>query len=710
MNGWKRWDRLAKKWLWVLTLIGVLAALPLGFERMKMEKSADTVEYVFDYRDIVEVAEQQAHPAVFLDEHLDLLKDAGITTMAVYESTLKELSQAGRLTYYNERDVALLQGKVPDEYANRSYILFAGDKEAEMIGPVLQEAFDRKGYSYKEWTLQGRRGYVVDQPLAAVALQTMDFDPIALQTIHDKGFQIIGRFSDRVTPYDSERTERQLKQLQSYGVTRLLFEGDTVKGYKDQAALKSLDSFGELLNQYGIGLTTIENLKQPQTGLNKLAYLTDYNVVRLYSLSPEDSIEMTTEGIADRFLLAAKDRNIRMFFLNTMVQASMDEGKLNNSVEKLASSMRGEDGVIATLSDAGFPSGQAQAFKYDQPSWAKPLRAVVMLSAIAMIALLISAYVPNVAIPVFLIGLLGAAGLYVLNSSLMAQALALGVAVSAPTLGLIWVMNRIYARTIGERRMIGGEVWKIGGASQPEQVQEHSERLIWIFPKLSVGRRLSAAISWFVVATLISWTAIPLVFGLLNNITYNLVLEQFRGVSVLYFAPLVLVAIYVFLYEGSSARGVVSRTIGILKQPITVLWVVVVAVLAVAGMYYLSRSGNSGQATSLELTFRTWLENTFGVRPRFKEFVLGHPPLLLGLFLALRYRAAWVLIIVGCLGQLSMVSTFTHLHTPLVISTIRTLLGLGAGLILGAVLIAAWIVLEGAWMKWLQPQIRKYSA
>jgi hypothetical protein len=111
--------------------------------------------------------------------------------------------------------------------------------------------------------------------------------------------------------------------------------------------------------------------------------------------------------------------------------------------------------------------------------------------------------------------------------------------------------------------------------------------------------------------------------------------------------------------------------------------------------------------SSIELLFRNWLESTFGVRPRFKEFMLGHPPLLLGLFLAIRYRAAWVLIIVGTMGQLSMVSTFTHLHTPLYISIIRTLLGLGAGLLIGLVCIGAWIVLEGAWRRWVQPRIRK---
>ncbi|WP_372447022.1 DUF5693 family protein [Paenibacillus cisolokensis] len=185
--------------------------------------------------------------------------------------------------------------------------------------------------------------------------------------------------------------------------------------------------------------------------------------------------------------------------------------------------------------------------------------------------------------------------------------------------------------------------------------------------------------------------------GLLNDVTYSLVLEQFRGVSLLHLAPIALTAVYLFLYTGASVVGSAKR---ILKMPITVLWVAVAGVLGVVGMYYMSRTGNAGTATSLELFFRNTLESTFGVRPRFKEFLLSHPLFIFGLFVALRYRVAWVLLIVGSIGQLSMVDTFAHIHTPLHISAIRVVLGLGLGAVIGIVIIAAWQVVEGAWKRW----------
>ncbi|RCW44839.1 DUF5693 family protein [Paenibacillus prosopidis] len=708
---WQQWNRRVRFALWVITLIGVAAALPLGAVRMEMEQTSKQVEYIFDYRDLVEVSELQARPQAFLAEHMDKLKAAGVTTLSVYESTMKELVQSGRLTYYSSRDAALLQGKFEPVGQNFTYILFNGEQEEEMIGPIVRAAFDRLDVPYGNWSYGGRNGMVVEMPVAEALMKTMDFDPMALQAIHDAGFRILPRFSDRVLPYDQAVMDTTLGELKKLGVSRILFEGDKVKGATDQAMDGSLDSFGELLNKYGIGIATIENLKKPQEGINKLAYITNYNVVRLYSLSPDDGMEMTPGAIADRFQLAAKDRNIRMFFLNGKIEGDTDTGKFVHNVDKLILAMGGENGVAAKLSKAGFTSGEPKPFDYEQPSWAKPARGIVAVGAIALITLLVGAFVPGVYIPVFLLGLVGSSGLYVLNSSTMEQALALGAAVSAPTLALVWVMNRIYSRTIGDRRIVGGDDWAVGRSkssqvpNQPGAISDSGSRMKWVFPAHSMGRRFGMALSWFVVTTLISLVAVPMIFGLLNDITYNLVLEQFRGVSVLHLAPIALVAVYVLFYNGQTS---VNKLRTLLSQPITLTWILLAAVIGAIGYYYLSRTGNAGQVSSIELVIRNFLETTFGVRPRFKEFLLGHPLLLLGLFLSLRYRAAWLLVIAGSLGQLTMVDTFAHIHTPLYISIIRIMLGLGTGIIIGCLLIAAWQLVEGALRKWAPAIIRKF--
>ncbi|MCM3635240.1 DUF5693 family protein [Paenibacillus camelliae] len=702
---WKQWNKKARTLLWIITLIGVLAALPLAFLRVEMEQSADTVEYVFDYRDLEEIANYQSNVSQFIDEKLLALKDAGVQSMSLYESSLRDLMQSGRLVYYSEKEMASLLSKVLDTNVNHTYVVFTGEHEAEMIKPIIEREYERQGVNVTDWTYEGKPALIIEEAVNAATLKTLDFDPIAVEKLSSYGFQIIARFSDRVQPYNMDMAEQQIKRLSEYGVTRIIFDGSKAKGATDQAELKSLNHFGALLKQHGMGVAAIENLKVPQAGMSTLSYLLDYDVVRLYSLSENDSFTMTAEGMTDRFKLAAKDRNIRMFFLNVGIKANGNTGVLEHSADKLIETLSGEEGVIAQMEKAGYPDGMASAFQYENPSWTKLVRMIVALAAVAFITLLVGAFLPGTEIIVFVLGLLGSAGLYVLNSSLMEQALALGAAISGPTLGVIWMLNRIYSRTIGERRMLGNTNWTLSGTTPIHDGTVETDR--WIFPELPLSRRLGLTLNWFIVGTIITLCAVPIVFGLLFNITYSLVIEQFRGVSLLHLGPIALVAIYVLLYRGQGAKGSITRLWKLLMTPISLLWVVVAVIVAAVGAYYLSRTGNSGQVSAIEMMIRQWLETTVGVRPRFKEFMLGHPPLILGLFLALRYRASWLLLIVGTLGQLTMVSTFTHIHTPIMMSTLRTLLGLGIGIIFGLVLIAIWTVLEGVWRKWVWPKLQQ---
>ncbi|MNE15662.1 hypothetical protein D3C80_1085810 [compost metagenome] len=160
---------------------------------------------------------------------------------------------------------------------------------------------------------------------------------------------------------------------------------------------------------------------------------------------------------------------------------------------------------------------------------------------------------------------------------------------------------------------------------------------------------------------------------------------------------------YVLLYRGEFAF---NKTGKLLRTPVTLAMVIAAGVLGVLGMYYLSRTGNSGSVSSIEMTFRTFLENTVGVRPRNKEFLLAHPLFILGAFMAYKYRNAAFIMIVAVIGQLSMVDTFAHIHTPVLISVIRGGLGLGLGLIIGLLAALAWQIAEGCWKRW-SPLLRK---
>lgn len=67
-------NRLLRKLLWWLVIIGLLASLPLAFFREQTEKSANQVEFVFDYRDLLEMADVRPNPQGFVSEQLQAMK------------------------------------------------------------------------------------------------------------------------------------------------------------------------------------------------------------------------------------------------------------------------------------------------------------------------------------------------------------------------------------------------------------------------------------------------------------------------------------------------------------------------------------------------------------------------------------------------------------------------------------------------------------
>ncbi|SEN63534.1 DUF5693 family protein [Paenibacillus sp. OV219] len=686
LQKWLQWNRKATWVLCVLTILGVISAVPIGAERWKVENTSKHVEFVLDYRDLLQVAAYKVHPQQYIHDELKNIKAAGINSMAVFETSLQELSWAGHLSLYSSTGVMQLQGKPLNDDENYTYILFASEKDDAALRPVIEATFRKWNIPISSWEYAGSKGIVLETPIEEAMLKAMEPDQSALEMIKDAGLNIVPRLSDRI-PFDAAEVDKMMASYEAMGVDRILFDGDAVKGYADNAELHSINAFADILNKHGIGIVTIEN-SNPQKGLATLSHLTHYNVVRLLSLSDASAYSMKPEEITDRFHLAAKDRSIRMFYINVSPISKAAKSIITDPMQNIYDAMQNKDGILDKMDDLGLTVDRAQPFTYDSPAWHKPFKAITALGAIAIIALLVSAYIPGSAIPVFAIGLVGSAGLYVLSKSMFEQGLALGAAISAPTLAVIWAIRRVRAHTIGNRRAVSGTV---------DNARNNDGGMRWIFPGLTAGRRFTMALTLFVMTSIISLCGIAFIIGLLNNITYQLVLEQFRGVSLLHLAPIALVAIYLFLYTGESVVGNIRK---LLSMQITVLWVAVAAVLGVMALYYLSRTGNAGTASSAELMFRNVLENTFGVRPRTKEFLLAHPLFFLGLFLALRYRAAWVLFIVGTIGQLSMVDTFAHIHTPIPISLIRDVLGLVLGLIIGLVLIGIWQVGEGVWKRW----------
>lgn len=665
MNGVNHPSRLSK-WLWIVVAISVIATLPLAWIRAESEKTANTVEIVVDYQDLVHIASYQANPQRFIEEELGKMKAIGIPSLAVFESSLHELAMHRRIQMLTSEEAALLAGEAVRADQNYTYVLFNGAEEALQLRPLIERGFAAFDAEVRTWTTAGRDGLVIEMAPQEAQMIPLDPDPISIAMLREKGFGIVVRLSDN-RPFDYDELDRLFAQLSEQGVRWIVFAGNQVLGYEDDAERNTLTLAAELMRKYGIGLASIEMLNVPQKGIGKLAYLTGYDAIRLHSI-PERESAMDHEQMADRLVLAVKDRNIRMLYLNAEVRRDQTRAELTHTLDNIYKALAGENGAIARIEKAGFQIGQTEPFEYTNAAWNRVLKLVVLIGSIALIALTIGVYIPQLLLPVTIIGYVGAAGLYFLSSTLLLQLAALGAAVCAPTLAGIGAIRRL------TRLKESGVVR---------------------------NRPVVRAIGMLLQAVGISFIGAILVIGLLNGLPYMLVFEQFRGVTVLKLAPIALVACYYFFFADSGGVQASLRKIrAFLRAHIQVGHVLLALVLGLVGLYYLSRAGNQGQVLPLERMMRAALENALGVRPRTQEFLIGYPLFLVGAWLALKYQKGRFLLIFAVIGLLTMVGTFTHLHTPLVISILRSFYGLlfGTGIGLAGIGLIEWII--RSWRRW----------
>jgi len=171
--------------------------------------------------------------------------------------------------------------------------------------------------------------------------------------------------------------------------------------------------------------------------------------------------------------------------------------------------------------------------------------------------------------------------------------------------------------------------------------------------------------------------------AILSGREFFLKLDEFRGVKAALVLPLLLVFLLYFSRRGfAEFRKFLSKELkwGDLWLLGTMGAILIVIVL---------RSENfSIPVPDVEQQLRGFLEDLFYARPRFKEFLLGHPLLFLWGALGhakLRgYSIAFLML--GMLGQVSIINTFAHMHTPLLLSLLRTVNGIVLGSVMGLLL------------------------
>ncbi|MGE0492619.1 MAG: DUF5693 family protein [Vulcanimicrobiota bacterium] len=624
-------------------MLGGLAALGLLARRQALEARNHSVEMVADLAAAVDLARARH---VSLPEMLAEFSRLGIGSVAVNELHLDDLIDSGQVLAMRGLDLrlAIANGAVEappgfEPNPTYSYVVFFGQPQlahaiANYLKPLIADEVKLYGDSLLETALD----------LRTLRGEGLGFPPSSLEPVEAAGLRVWLRPENRaaITAPQVEALFDHFAQVKN--VEGVIFGGglNEALGYPD-----ALDSTAAQLRQRGWKVGYIElSAAQQQKGIETLVRQLPDLTVRLLAVSPAHQAKLDPYRVAAMYSLGGRERNIRLLYLRPYPEPG---GEADNKE------------LFQLLGQEFPPQRQASTFEVPEP----PPLMLILLVALAAGAgtwLLLGALLE---LPDW-VGwvLLAAAPLATMAcqaihfGQLWRTLMALGMGCVFPLLGV--VANLELLEDVSRRQELGG---RLKGCTA----------LLWRTSLVSLAGALLAA-------------------SLLYEPTFWLGLDRFRGVKLLTLGVPLLAALVVLVGKGRRAR-----LRALLDSPLKVWHLLAMGGGAVLGVLYLLRTGNdsAGTATESERVLRVVLDQLLGVRPRFKEFLLAHPAMVLTPALGwLGMRDFLALgVMLGAVGQVGMIDTFAHIHTPLVVSLVRSLLGLVLGWLLGligVVVITRW--------------------
>lgn len=664
--------------------IGLVCALGMCVQRNAIENESTTVEQAMDYDAIVVMARNDGYD---LDTALQMCRDAGVTSFTIYDTTLNKLTQRGELSLVTKlgADLYYPQFGITDKSYDY-YLIGKPQGQTDLyFDEVVSDLKTRLGddkvkiMSHGPYRIAGIQG--VMPGLGDVNLGILSADA---KTISDHGFHVILRPTNYSNP-----TKEQVAHFfdcvdQIKNVSGIMFVGKEVLGYTPVNAERKtmLDYTADNLNDRDIPFYMIESVNQlqynQQDGMYDLAGLVHYRTARVYAMAKEELEKITPEEAAMRFYISDLERNARvnLYPLYKKPLHGMNLTQTNLSYVKM---------VSQKLTDRGYTLGRASIMPSYYPN--RLLLAITAAAAACGFVFVLNLLLPLTDRKNYILMALGIVcaviGAIVAKGALFLQVWAIGCATAAPTAAILLALDH----------------WK----------------KMKITKKLGYGRVVRDGTIGLFFAVAVAMIGGLYIAAMLGNIRFFMEFDFYRGVKLTFILPLILVAIgYLrrFPLMGQTIASPEDLKVFVkdfLNIPIKMGTILILAVLALAGVIFVGRSGHTAgvPVPGVEVAMRRFLENVLYARPREKEFLIGHPAFYL--MVAALYRKwpqllHFFLVIAAAIGVGSMVETFAHIRTPFLMSFIRGINGWVTGMVIGIGLIIA-IAIVSYVTTWLGKQV-----
>ncbi|MDW7673279.1 MAG: DUF5693 family protein [Bacillota bacterium] len=643
-------------------IVAVFISLGQALKRYQVEQANNMVELAVEYGELLTYVQREGQGQLSMEGVLQSLKGHQVNGILFKEETYQELRMQNKLQVFDGRDLlATYRG-----LRGTGWINLLGEKGELEPYHLYLEVYDMEEWERIIYHLKLKAtGLVIYQepgeqqvgvlslPMTGAELSQIGFgfSPSTVNEAANLGLNIYLQLRNWPTAND-ESIPLVFEPLHNLpNLKGVLFNDNTLPGIP-----KYTRNLVDELEQFNVPIVAIDLFEAQQHSLASLVRsMEQKEVIRLHTISQNEMNTMSQPRAIQRFELAVTERNNRLLllrFINDGIKGDQWLSANLSFIERLSN----------RLMASGHPVGELTP--YSSIPFSKINILVIAAGVMAAGALLLSK--------------LGLRKLGILLAGAGLVATGLLLAKSGRLLGYDNV--ELVRKTLA----LGASV---------------------IFPTLAVavtldffgGKSLRKAIVSLIIMTGISLLGALMVVGLLADLLYLVKLDQFTGIKLAHSLPLVLIALVVILKEkkwhkaavgkdglSSLLKAKVQAVNSFLKQPLLAGSTMLVIILLAAGYIYLSRTGNQSIfVTEAELQLRGYLDQLLGVRPRTKEFLIAHPIMLGTLYFGYRHRLGLGLILIGAIGQASVVNTFAHIHTPLLISIIRTGLGLGIGIAIG---------------------------
>ena len=641
-------------------ILAVIVSAFILYNRSILENQSKQVELVMSLDELRDMAYQEGYEE---EELLKNLKTAGINSIAIHEDNLEKLETSGDIMVFSNDEFNKFQFflktlKIADKIqlsGGESYIVFNDEDIFVRIKEYLRRQLGDnaiKDYSFLTFRSLKVRGS--EEKLEELSL---GFSKKDIRWIKNLDFNVILRFKN-YSHIEQEEIEIKFKESKEAGdISGIIFDGESVLGYPSE---EKMIAAAEMLREsnYPFGMIEFAN----QEGIKTIAHSASELAVKVHSITKEEMEIISTQKALDRWIRAAKERKVRIFYIKPFLKTELN---------LLETNLDYVENIRNLLISNGFSVGRASLFHTIQDS--KIFILILILGVISGGIILLNQVIHLKKTHNYILLLSGIIVLLVFFllgiDVLLLKLIALASALIFPTLAI--VANEKYftdARSSIITKENNNFFLKDSG-------------YFLMIKNILVG---------FFKIILITFSGALMIAALLSKGKFILGIDQFSGIKISYLAPLLLVFCILWLKQNEGKMLILET----MKKPILIEHVVILSFFAVFLVVYIARSGNFSflPVLGIEEKIRVFLERTLIARPRNKEFLIGYPALMLAMSMNyLKIKEFKIpMIIIGTIGPVTLINTFCHIHTPFLFSLLRSFNGIWLGTLLGLIIISVF--------------------